>query len=368
MNDDENYGVSSRKKAGEALPPPLPYLPPKPKAYHPAIGIIGTGEISNFHLGAYKRMGFRVTGLCNRSIEKAKIKQAKFFPDSVAYSSHEDLLANDEIEVVDVTPHPHDRLPLIEAALKAGKHVLSQKPFVTDLADGQRLVNLAKSVDRKLAVNQNGRWAPHFRYITQAIEADLIGDVTTIDFSLQWDQTWITGIEAFESIHHMVLYDFAIHWFDITSKIMAGRRPERVFASIRKFEGQKYRPPALAHVVIDYDGAQVRMGFNAHNTFGEEDGVSVAGTKGLIRSRGPRLTEQTVTLYNENGIASPQLQGDWFTNGFEGTMGELLCAIEENREPENSAKNNLSSLQLCFAAIQSADTGVPVDPSTVTKL
>ena len=76
--------------------------------------------------------------------------------------------------------------------------MLSQKPFVTDLADGRRLVDLAKSVDRKLAVNQNGRWAPHFRYIMQAIEAGLIGNVTTIDFSLQWDQTWIAGNEGLE--------------------------------------------------------------------------------------------------------------------------------------------------------------------------
>ena len=38
-------------------------------------------------------------------------------------------------------------------------------------------------------------------------------------------------------------------------------------------------------------------------------------------------------------------------------MGELLCAIEENREPDNSAANNLRSLEVCMAALRSADEG-----------
>jgi hypothetical protein len=41
-------------------------------------------------------------------------------------------------------------------------------------------------------------------------------------------------------------------------------------------------------------------------------------------------------------------------------MGELLCAIKENREPYHSAANNLASLELCFAALASADSGQPV--------
>ena len=50
---------------------------------------------------------------------------------------------------------------MIETALAAGKHVLSQKPFVLDLDDGTRLADLADESGVVLAVNQNGRWAPH---------------------------------------------------------------------------------------------------------------------------------------------------------------------------------------------------------------
>jgi hypothetical protein len=49
-------------------------------------------------------------------------------------------------------------------------------------------------------------------------------------------------------------------------------------------------------------------------------------------------------------------------------MGELLCAIEEQREPTHSARNNLDSLALCFAALASADRGGPVRPGSVTAI
>ena len=61
----------------------------------------------------------------------------------------------------------------------------------------------------------------------------------------------------------------------------------------------------------------------------------------------------------------PELQGTWFTNGFRGAMGELLCAIEENREPTHSAHNNLNTLALSFAALASADSGMAHVPGTI---
>ena len=85
-------------------------------------------------------------------------------------------------------------------------------------------------------------------------------------------------------------------------------------------------------------------------------------------SMGPSLADQTVHLYTERGRATPKLAGAWFPDGFHGTMGELLCAIEEGREPMNSARNNLGSLALCFAAIASASNGEPKVPGEVRRL
>ena len=269
-------------------------------------------------------------------------------------------------DVLDITPHPVDRLPIVKEALRAGKHVLSQKPFVLDLGEGEELVRIAQENGVRLAVNQNGRWAPHFSYLRNAVAGGVIGRVTSLDFSLQWDQTWIRGISEFENIHHLILFDFAIHWFDITTQIMAGQEPTRVLASTVRYDEQVYRPPALAAVIIEYPGAQVRLSFNAHATLGEEDVTTVVGTKGTIRTRGPGLNDQPeVQIFLKEGQCRVPLESCWFDAGFEGTMGELLCAIEEDREPTNSARSNLRSLELCFAALAAADTGQPVEVGSV---
>ena len=83
---------------------------------------------------------------------------------------------------------------------------------------------------------------------------------------------------------------------------------------------------------------------------------------------GPDLSSQIVTLTTPDGVARPQLKGQWFNDGFAGAMGELLYAIEEAREPENSARANLQSLALTFAAVQSRKTGQAVEVGTTRRL
>ena len=362
-----SYGLSAAGADGVMVAPVLAYLPPRPRAYRPKIALIGCGGISEYHLRAYREMGLNVVALCDRDPARAEKRRAEFFPEASVAVDFRDVLRREEIEVVDVALHPTERVVLIEAALRAGKHVLSQKPFVLDLADGERLVALAEAQGVKLAVNQNGRWAPHFSYMAAAIHAGVIGEVASVDFTLQWDHTWTAGT-PFEAIHHLVLFDFGIHWFDMAARFMHGRRPEQVWASVARTGFQKMKPPMLGHVVIDYPGAQVRLNFNGHVQHGQEDRTVVCGSRGTLRSRGPSLSEQSVVLHTADGQAKVELEGTWFTSGFQGAMGELLCAIEENREPTHSARNNLDSLALCFAALASADSGAPVRPGAVTRV
>src|SRR3546814_12962768 len=95
--------------------------------------------------------------------------------------------------VVDIATLPAARVSLIERALDARKHVLSQKPFVLDLDVGEALVERADRNGVKLAVNQNGRWAPHFGYMREAVRAGAIGDVQSVHLGVHWDHTWTTG-------------------------------------------------------------------------------------------------------------------------------------------------------------------------------
>ena len=127
----------NRARLPRVAAPVLSYRPRDPKRYRPGIGLIGCGGITKWHLTAYKNADYNVVALCDVDMNRAKQRRDEFYPEAAAFDDHEQLLARDDIEVVDITTHPPERPPLIEAALRAGKHVLSQKPFVLDLDVGR---------------------------------------------------------------------------------------------------------------------------------------------------------------------------------------------------------------------------------------
>jgi predicted dehydrogenase len=330
-----------------------------PRAYAPNIGVIGTGGISASHLDAYRTANWNVTALWNRTAAKARAKAEEYCPNAEVALDWRDIVSDPAIQVVDITLHPAQRVEIIEAAIQAGKHVLSQKPFVNDLETGRRLVDMAQSHGVKLAVNQNARWAPHFAYIREAVRAGLIGELTTCHCAIHWDHGWTAGT-PFDEIDDLVLYDFGVHWFDFVSSLF-GERVRSVFASASHARGQANKVPLLAQALIEMDGGQASLSFDAATATGARDATVVCGTAGIMTSDGPDLGSQQVRLQTVAGLATPKLEGAWFNDGFRGAMGELLCAIEDDREPLNSARENLRSLGLTFAAVKSRRTGEKVD-------
>jgi predicted dehydrogenase len=172
----------------------------------------------------------------------------------------------------------------------------------------------------------------------------------------------------FENIPALILVDFGIHWFDMLCCVMDDRPARRVYASMTRSVGQTARPPLLAQAVVEYDDAQASLVFDADTRFGPLDQTLVVGTKGTVHSHGPDLQKQTLTLATEAGCAVPELRGSWFPDGFHGAMAELLFSIESGREPSHSARHNLASLGLCYAAVASAVRKEPVAVGSVRMM
>ncbi len=363
--DSDTYALKAADLP-EIAAPDVAYRPPKPTHLRPRIGVIGTGGISGSHLDAYRAQGYEVAALWNRTRAKAEDKAAEFCPDARIEEEWEAILSNPDIDVVDVTLHPEHRVEILRAALKAGKHVLSQKPFVTDLDIGMDLVKLAQDQGVKLAVNQNGRWSPHFAFMREAARAGHIGQVLSVHLAVHWTHGWTAGT-PFDEIEDLILYDFGVHWFDFVASVV-GDRAEAVFASAARGAGQANKVPLLAQAMVRIDGGQASLVFDGGVPHGPRDTTFVGGTAGSMVSDGPDLSQQRVTLTTPDGIARPALEGQWFNDGFAGTMGELLCAIEEDREPSNGAAENLQSLAMAFAAVRSRMTGKEVEIGAARRL
>lgn len=371
MSDTSDAGDSDTYALKAADLPEIPapdvaYRPPMPQTYRPRIGVIGTGGIVGSHLDAYRDAGWQVASMWNRTRAKAEAKAAEFCPDARIEDDWKAVLDNPDIDVVDITLHPEHRTKIIRAALKAGKHVLSQKPFVTDLDTGMNLVKLAQDRGVKLAVNQNARWAPYFAYMREAARAGHIGQILSVHLNIHWTHGWTAGT-PFDEIEDLILYDFGVHWFDFVNSLV-GARAEAVFASAARGAGQANKVPLLAQALVRMDGGQASLVFDGGIPHGPRDTTFVGGTEGSMLSDGPDLSQQSLNLMMPKGIARPKLDGQWFNDGFKGTMGELLCAIEEGREPSNGAAENLRSLAMVFAAVRSRMTGREVEIGEARRL
>ncbi|MEM1287112.1 MAG: Gfo/Idh/MocA family oxidoreductase [Pseudomonadota bacterium] len=346
--------------------PKLAYQPPIPQRTDWKIGMIGTGGISKNHLNAYRAAGWEVAAMWNRTKATAEERRADYVPNARVEDHWQAILDDDEIDIVDITLHPEHRVPIVETALKAGKHVLSQKPFVTDLDVGENLIALARDNGVQLAVNQNGRWAPHLAYMRQAVSGGHIGSMLSAHTRVHWDHSWTAGT-PFDELDDLILYDFGVHWFDFVSSLV-GDRVQAVFATSVHAEGQSNRVPMMAQAVVRLDGGQASLVFDGAVRQGVLDETFVAGTKGTLHSLGPDLNQQKLTFTNAADKCEPTLQGQWLDDGFRGTMGELMCAIESHREPLNGATANLRSLALTFAAVESRKTGKEVSVGSVRRL
>ncbi len=346
-----------------ALPLAVDFRPYVPEGYRPGIGIIGIGNIvKSSHLPAYEKFGIPVAAVYDANQAATEGVVEKFGVGRVA-SSLEDLLEDPAIEVVDIATFPSARIPLVRQALAAGKHVLSQKPFALDVPTAQSLIDEADRRALKLAVNQNGRWSPPWRTATRLIEGGAIGEIVSVTHVLDSSFRWTIGTH-FEKIPHWAIYDYAVHWIDITRCWMGERTPASVRAHDYRTPNQppeSLTPWGLVIEITYEDGANAVIRGTGGEPLTQPEGhpFFVTGTEGRIR--GSVLNTDFVELQRESATVSYALEGRWFPEGFAGTMGELLSAIQEDREPSNSARHNLRSLEVTLAACEPADQdGAPV--------
>ena len=110
------------------------------------VWIIGCGKIAQVrHIPEYlDNPNAKLTGLYDLNLQRAKELAEKY--DCKSYESVEEMLADPEIDAVSVCVANHVHAEITIAALKAGKHVLCEKPMATKLKDCQMMVDTAEKM------------------------------------------------------------------------------------------------------------------------------------------------------------------------------------------------------------------------------
>src|ERR671916_1414832 len=115
------------------------------------VAIAGTGFIGAVHARSARLAGARLVGVAASTPERSERAAAELGAER-GFASAEELVTDPAVDVVHVCTPNHLHLPLAEAALAAGKHVICEKPLATDAAGALRLAEAAEASDRQTAV------------------------------------------------------------------------------------------------------------------------------------------------------------------------------------------------------------------------
>jgi predicted dehydrogenase len=138
-------------------------------------GIIGCGKVGHLHAAGLMRIPeSEFTAVCSRNPEKAQSFAQKY--KVKAYTNISEMIEKSGVEMVTIgTPHPAHAVPSI-AAMKAGAHVLVDKPLASSLANCDAMIQAAHKYNRKLGMISQRRLYPPVQRIRQAIDAGKIGN------------------------------------------------------------------------------------------------------------------------------------------------------------------------------------------------
>lgn len=342
------------------------------------VAILGCGTIAqSAHLPAYDKYGVGVTGVWSRNPATTATVRDRFPFVGRVYASAEELLGDPAVRFVDLATGPEGRIEWIEAAVEAGKHVLAQKPLTLSALDLGRLPAVlaqAEAAGVRVAVNHNGRWAPPWRAATLLLRQGAVGEVVGITHLHDKPLPPLAGT-PFDDVPHMLLTDYLLHWVDITRSWLADSSPDglgtvtSVQARDSRVPGQPTdaRNPWSATLSLATVGGATATLRIAGSVVSSEPGCPfwVHGTTGTLRGSVLFDTDR-LELDDGHRRTDIPLRGAWFVDGFAATMGELMCAVDEGREPENSAADASASVALVLAARESGERGgVPVEVSGV---
>lgn len=185
------------------------------------VGIVGCGVISQAHLSAWaKTPGFKVRGVLDTNRPQAEARAHQFGLGRV-YERLDDLI--EECDVVDVCTPPSSHAAIAERALGHKRHLVMEKPMVTDVADWKRISSLVRNTDTRIAVIHNLKFAHAVRTARRWVTDGRIGRIVRIqrefltspenDRMLVGDKHWshtLPGGRWFETLPHEL---YLTHWF-----------------------------------------------------------------------------------------------------------------------------------------------------------
>ena len=342
--------------------------PVLPKKRDWGIGCIGSGFIMrDVQIPAYLDAGFNPVAIASRTPAHAReVAEARGIPK--VYDTWQELLDDKSVEIIDIAYPPDQQPDIISEAVKRNhiKGILAQKPLAMSLEQGKKAVDVCNASKVKLAVNSNMRYDQSMRALKTILNAGYIGEPVVATIDMRAIPHWQPYLHEYK---RLTILNMSIHHIDIFRFLFGD--PEKVVASVRTDPRTQFtHTDGIALYILEYANGLRAASWDdvwAWPGEGTEKDIyikwRVEGTEGMAKgSIGwpyyPVPTPSTIdfTTRSEPGYwFQPRWDKVWFPDAFQGTMAQLMRAIEQDSEPEISGRDNLSTLALIEACYRSIE-------------
>ncbi len=226
-------------------------------------GIIGTGFIGPVHLEALRRLGVPVTAVCDLPDRVRGF--ADRFGIARAFGDYRELVHSPDVDVVHICSPNRFHGEMSLAALRAGKHVVCEKPLAMNTRETAEIVELARRTGTVFAVNYNVRFYAAVLQMRRLVATGALGEIIHVNGSYlqDWlfkdtDYNW--RLLPAEGGQLRAVADIGTHWMD-TATFILGARIKRVFADLGTFHKTRRRPLGEVHT---FAKADARMSYEEY--------------------------------------------------------------------------------------------------------
>ncbi|QJD94628.1 Gfo/Idh/MocA family oxidoreductase [Mucilaginibacter robiniae] len=346
----------------------IPYKPTLPQNPAPIIIIGAGGIVTDAHLPAYRKAGFEVAGITNRTRARAEKVAAEWNIPNV-YDTVADAVANAPANAVyDITIMPEKFVETLEQ-LPEGSAVLIQKPMGDYFWQSKEILEVCRRKKLVAAINCQLRFAPYVSAARWMIEQGLIGKLYDLEVRVTLETPW--ELFPFVMVHPRLEIQYhSIHYIDLLRSFLGD--PKSVMAKTLKHPAKKLSS-SRSTILLDYgDTMHAVINTNHDHSFGphnQESFIKWEGTKGAIKARMGLLMDYPHGVPDkfeyviiEEGKAPEwkevKLEGSWFPDAFIGTMGSLMRykAGETDVLPTN-VEDVIKTMAVVESAYQSSDNG-----------
>lgn len=337
------------------------------------IGIAGLGFMGMVHYLSYQKLrGVKVAAICD---PKAKVRagdwrgiQGNFGPpgermdlsDVSAYESLDEMIADDELDAIDICLPPALHANAACKALASGKHVFCEKPMAMRLADCDRMVRAAKKYDRQLLIGHVLPYFPEYAWALKEINSGKHGELLGGSFKrVISDPAWLTHYWNADRVGGPML-DLHVHDAHFI-RLLFGN-PGSVKTSGRMREGL----PEYWDTQFEYEGQSVTATSGTINQQGRPfqhafeihlERATLAFDFAVLGDRAEYLCPPTVLTHNGKA-KQPKLAGGDPMDAFVSELREAVRCLKTGAEsPVLGAELARDAIRLCQTQTKSLETG-----------